>query len=163
MLFLDAGIFTSERIGAVANFERRTKKGIAAIAACESIVTPSYLPEFIAAQGSQAAVFSLDLRNARPIVACPEWRDASPLEIVAQVVGIGFRRLIVLDLVAVGLNGGPITSGLCQQFRAAFPDLEIISGGGVRNEKDIELLCQAGCDRVLVASALHDGRINAVR
>ena len=38
---------------------------------------------------------------------------------------------------------------------------EVISGGGVRNWADIQSLDAAGCDGVLVASALHAGEFRA--
>ena len=39
------------------------------------------------------------------------------------------------------------------------PDVELVAGGGIRGVEDLLRLAEAGCDAVLVASALHDGRI----
>ena len=33
--------------------------------------------------------------------------------------------------------------------------MELISGGGVRHVADLKMLFDAGCDRVLVATAMH--------
>lgn len=160
-LLIDAGISNSERIQRFASFCRQSKEQIAVVAACESIDDTGLLHEILEVYGTQGSVFSLDLQNGRTIAKCREWEQASPLELVTDVVEIGFRRAIVLDLAAVGRNAGPVTLDLCRQVRAAYPDIEIISGGGVRNKSDVDLLCEAGCDRVLVASALHDGQIGA--
>jgi uncharacterized protein related to proFAR isomerase len=37
----------------------------------------------------------------------------------------------------------------------------LLAGGGVRGEGDLRGLADAGCDGVLVASALLDGRLDA--
>ena len=68
--------------------------------------------------------------------------------------------MVVLDLAAVGVNEGPAVTELCASLREAHPHLELISGGGARGLSDIESLGMAGCDSVLVASALHDGRLS---
>lgn len=160
-LIIDAGIAADVRIRRLADFRRQTKRKIDIVAAGESVVEAKQLREVIEVHGEESAIFSLDLRNAQPITARRDWQAALPFEIVVEIVELGFQRLIVLDLAAVGCDAGPATLDLCRQVRAAFPGIEIISGGGVRNDQDVDLLCDAGCDRVLVASALHDGRIRA--
>jgi phosphoribosylformimino-5-aminoimidazole carboxamide ribotide isomerase len=44
---------------------------------------------------------------------------------------------------------------------AAFPDLELLAGGGVRNANDLRTLQRAGAAGALVATALHGGVIGA--
>ena len=64
--------------------------------------------------------------------------------------------MIVLDLAGVGAEAGVPTIPLCQRLRAVHgPEIEIITGGGVRNADDLRALEAAGVDGVLVASALH--------
>jgi phosphoribosylformimino-5-aminoimidazole carboxamide ribotide isomerase len=50
---------------------------------------------------------------------------------------------------------------LCRELRGVYPQLELLTGGGVRNVGDLRQLVASGCDAVLVASALHDGRLSA--
>jgi phosphoribosylformimino-5-aminoimidazole carboxamide ribotide isomerase len=50
---------------------------------------------------------------------------------------------------------------VCERIRKRFPDLELISGGGVRNQDDVNRLAAVGVNGVLVASALHDGSIGS--
>ena len=69
------------------------------------------------------------------------------------------QRLEVVDLAGVGVGQGVPTLDLCRRLRAAYPKLELISGGGVRGVDDLKALRDAGCDAALVASALHDGRL----
>jgi phosphoribosylformimino-5-aminoimidazole carboxamide ribotide isomerase len=104
-------------------------------------------------------VFSLDLVAGVPRAASPQWRHYSPLEIAADVVAAGIRRLIVLDVAAVGVDQGCPSLPLCRQLRDRYPKLELTSGGGVRDDNDLSQLAAAGCNVALVASALHNGRI----
>jgi phosphoribosylformimino-5-aminoimidazole carboxamide ribotide isomerase len=54
---------------------------------------------------------------------------------------------------------GTGTVELCQLLRQRYPHVELIGGGGIRSIDEVRRLTNAGFDRVLVASALHDGRI----
>jgi phosphoribosylformimino-5-aminoimidazole carboxamide ribotide isomerase len=67
--------------------------------------------------------------------------------------------MIVLDLAQVGVGAGVATGNLCRQLRQRFAGLRLITGGGVRHEEDLTELAALGIDGVLVASALHDGRL----
>lgn len=66
-----------------------------------------------------------------------------------------FAGAVILDLAGVGRKSGPITGTLCQQIRRWSPQWALYSGGGVRSLDDIRSLVDAGCDRCLVATALH--------
>jgi phosphoribosylformimino-5-aminoimidazole carboxamide ribotide isomerase len=48
---------------------------------------------------------------------------------------------------------------LCARLTAVHPDLELIAGGGVRDPGDLHRLRDCGVGMVLIASALHDGRL----
>ena len=71
----------------------------------------------------------------------------------------GVKRMIVLDLADVGVHQGPRTEVLCRRLRHQHPDLELTAGGGVRGPDDLNRLKECGVNLVLVASALHDGRL----
>ncbi|WP_417850788.1 HisA/HisF-related TIM barrel protein [Thalassoglobus sp.] len=107
--------------------------------------------------GREQTVFSLDLKNGKPL----EKRDQSrpPLEIVNEAISVGVQKIIVLDLAGVGTSQGLSTVELCQQIRSAYSDVEIISGGGVRSLSDLTPLTDCNVNGVLIASALHDGHI----
>ena len=83
--------------------------------------------------------------------------------IAAEVLDLGVRRLIVLDLADVGTNQGPSTIPLLCRLRRLSDALELIAGGGVRDREDLQRLQDAGCDGALIASALHDGRVGLER
>ena len=70
----------------------------------------------------------------------------------------GLREAIVLDLARVGSGEGPDVA-LIAELHAAFPDLELLAGGGVRDVDDLRALDGAGAAGALVATALHRGVI----
>ena len=124
----------------------------------ETVQGPAELAEIVRALGDRV-VFSLDLREGKPLGERRVWEGDSALSIAVQAVRLGVRRLLVLDLARVGLGAGVGTSELCAHLSAAAPDVEISAGGGVRDRADLETLRFCGVRRVLVASALHDGRL----
>lgn len=75
------------------------------------------------------------------------------------------RRVVVMELACVGVGGGPALERLDQiaaRVRAARrADIAIYAAGGVRDGADLRTLAGRGVHGVLLASALHDGRIDA--
>jgi len=69
-------------------------------------------------------------------------------------------KVIAMNLDRVGSGEGPDT-GLIDEIRRAAPNRQIIAAGGVRDGQDLERLAASGVTAVLVATALHDGRIDA--
>ena len=68
--------------------------------------------------------------------------------------------MIVIDLMRVGTSVG-LDLNLIRRLRAAVPAVTLLAGGGVRGKEDLSRLADTGCDGVLVATALHDGRLSA--
>ena len=155
-IWLDAGLYDKEHarllLTRVPNdwFQR-------IIIGLESLRDRRDLPPLVDVLGQERTVFSLDLWDGKPLTHIAPWQDGNPIDIMVDVAKAGIESVIVLDLVAVGSRGGPSTSAVCRALRQAHPQLEIVSGGGVRNLDDTRSLLDAGCDRVMVASALHDG------
>ena len=118
------------------------------------------LEAIVARIGSARVVFSLDLRDGAPLVRPGASHGGSPLELARRAVAAGVRALIVLDLAHVGTGAG-VDLGLLRQVRRALPDVELLAGGGVAGPADLARLAAAACDAVLVATALHDGRLTA--
>ena len=130
------------------------------IVGLESIAAPGLLVECLQLIGPERAIFSLDLQQGRPIDPQSAWPQ-DPAEIAALAVDVGFKTLVVLDLAGVGVGQGLSTLPLCRQLSESLPQIEWISGGGVRDQRDLESMTEHGLAGALVASALHDGRISA--
>ena len=103
-------------------------------------------------------IFSLDLQDGKVIAKSPEMASATPVEMVSRAWKAGVRDLIVLDLRNVGTNCGATTEELVREIVQELPEARIVSGGGIRDREDAQKLLSAGCQNVLVASAIHDCR-----
>ena len=127
----------------------------------ETLASPRAFREIIQAFDPRRFIFSLDLKQGQ-ILANPAWKEQANTaeEIADDVLQSGITRLILLDLSRVGMESGTGTESLGNHLRKRYPDLELIVGGGIRNQTEIEEYEKRGMWGVLVASALHDGRIN---
>lgn len=155
-LWVDAGLRHAGNAAAL------LQVGVAGIiAGLETLASPQELALLGAQAGWERVLFSLDLKEGRPLTLNPAWRSSEPVGIAGQAVELGVQRLIVLDLARVGMSGGPATEDLCLHLSAAHPGLELIAGGGVRHVDDLLRLQHCEVRAALVASALHDGRLTA--
>ena len=153
-LMVDAGVQDQERA------ERLVESGVSRVVlALESLPDPAVLDRLLCAIGQDRLVFSLDLRAGEPLGPRVAWGFASGLEIAERVVCSGVRQMIVLDLAHVGTGSGPGTVPLCCQILDRHPTVELICGGGVRDVADLHRLGTTPIAGVLVATALHQGRI----
>jgi len=153
-LWVDAGVRAREQAAALAD------QGIEGIVVgLETVPGPETLAALCQEFGSDRTIFSLDLKGGQPLGAASAWRASDAWGIALQAVELGVRRLIVLDLERVGMGAGAGTEELCGSLAQRFPLLEIVAGGGVRDQGDLGRLESCGVQAALVASALHDGRL----
>jgi phosphoribosylformimino-5-aminoimidazole carboxamide ribotide isomerase len=153
-LWLDAGV------SSIDGARHALELGAAGvIVGLETLPSFDALASICAAVGGDRVVFSLDLRNGEPVVAAAaSVRHESVPVIAARAAASGAGSVIVIDLARVG-GGEGLDLALIARVRAAVPGRPLLAGGGVRNLDDVRRLADAGCDGVLVASALHDGRL----
>jgi phosphoribosylformimino-5-aminoimidazole carboxamide ribotide isomerase len=104
------------------------------------------------------AVLSVDLRDGSVLSRDPRLAGLPALDALARLNRPELREVIVLDLARVGTSAGPDVE-LIAQLHAAFPDLDLLAGGGVRDVEDLHALRDAGAAGALVATALHAGVI----
>ena len=102
------------------------------------------------------AVLSVDLRDGRTLSRDPRLAGLPALDAVARLQRPGLHEVIVLDLARVGTGTGPDVDAIAQ-IHAAFPELELLAGGGVRDAADMRALAGAGAAGALVGTALHRG------
>jgi phosphoribosylformimino-5-aminoimidazole carboxamide ribotide isomerase len=95
---------------------------------------------------------SLDLKNGRVI---PSGRD--PVEMLRQANIWKFGGCILLNIGAVGTESG-LNREMLETMRAAY-HRKLFWGGGVASIADIEMLCDAGFDGAIIATALHNKKI----
>jgi phosphoribosylformimino-5-aminoimidazole carboxamide ribotide isomerase len=125
----------------------------------ETLAGPEELAQCCRTLGSERVMFSLDLNQGKPLGAATAWQAADAWSIAGEAICLGARRLLILDLACIGLSGGTGTDQLCRRLAAVHPGVELAAGGGVRDVADLRSLKDCGVRAVLMASALHDGRL----
>jgi phosphoribosylformimino-5-aminoimidazole carboxamide ribotide isomerase len=151
-LWIDAGVRDLERVKRIADAADGVVVGL------ETVRGPAVLAEACAVFGKRI-IFSLDLKEGKPLSEASVWGTSDAAAIADRAVALGVRRIIVLDLVRVGVGGGAGTEELCARLTAAHPGVQVIAGGGVGGAEDLRRLAACGVRTALVASALHDGRL----
>jgi phosphoribosylformimino-5-aminoimidazole carboxamide ribotide isomerase len=112
--------------------------------------------------GADRVAFSLDLRDGAPLASADALRAMTPRELARRAVDAGAETVIVLDLAKVGGLGGT-DDAMMRDLRAALPGVDLIAGGGVRHQADLDRLAAAGANGALVATAVHRGVIGRDR
>jgi len=95
---------------------------------------------------------SIDIKGGRVI---PSGRD--PVDMIRQANGWRFEGCIILNIGAVGTENG-LNRETLETMRAAY-HRKLFWGGGVASTADIEMLCDAGFDGAIIATALHHEKI----
>ncbi len=153
VLWVDAGIrYCTELPQVAATGVQRIVVGL------ETILGPQELA-LCSCELGERLVFSLDLKEGRPLGAPCFWESSDVLGIAAEAIDLGVRRILVLDLARVGERQGTGTEELCAALAARHGGVELVAGGGIRGLDDLRRLQACGVCAALVASALHDGSL----
>jgi phosphoribosylformimino-5-aminoimidazole carboxamide ribotide isomerase len=127
------------------------------IAALETLPAPKVLAE-ICRYTRLSTIFSLDLHSGQPLRASDSWK-ADVWSILEQAIEAGTRAVLLLDLARIGMRAGTGTEELVARLAKAYPQVEIIAGGGIRNAHDLQGIEMLGVSSALMATALHDGSL----
>lgn len=157
-IWLDAGYGSLSQLAALAEFGQETNL-FRPVLGLESLTSLELVTTAIQRFGRKSVALSLDLRRGRPICGYAGWSGYSSIEIVDAAFETGIENLIVLDLADVGVSKGVSTLALLEVIRTRYPDLALITGGGIRDIQDLERLSNLGIDAALVATALHQGSL----
>jgi HisA/HisF family protein len=122
----------------------------------ETLPRLEVLHAIVSRLGADRVAFSLDLRDGVPLAGAEELRAMTPRDLARRAVDAGVETVIVLDLARVGGLGG-FDEAMLRELRAALPGVDLIAGGGVRGQADLDRLAAAGANGALVATALHRG------
>jgi phosphoribosylformimino-5-aminoimidazole carboxamide ribotide isomerase len=115
----------------------------------EAQASPATLHELRKSPFGDRVVLSLDFRGVRFLGSADLLQPA-----------LWPRRVIAMTLARVGSGQGP-DIGRLERILADADDRQVYAAGGVRDATDLDRLARLGATGVLVASALHDGRIGA--
>jgi phosphoribosylformimino-5-aminoimidazole carboxamide ribotide isomerase len=152
-LMVDAGVSSIEQA------ERLLKSGVSKlIIGTETLLTMAFIAEAVEHFGSEHVVVSLDLKDRRVITKTGVDASLDPLHLLCEFEKMGVLEVVVLDLVRVGSGEGVETSFLKRAINET--NLSVYTGGGVRNIADLIELKVLGVTGVLVATALHRGKLS---
>jgi len=124
----------------------------------ETLPSTSLVAEAIRLFGSEKIMVSLDLRGDRVISGFELGALEDPVALLREFQEAGVSQIIVLDLARVGSGEGVNMSLLKEVLRNS--KAKVFVGGGVRDVKDLVALKDLGVFGVLVATALHSGKIS---
>jgi phosphoribosylformimino-5-aminoimidazole carboxamide ribotide isomerase len=151
-LMVDAGVTSLERAQIL--LESNVAK---LIIGTETLQTKIFVAQAIKQFGSDRVVVSLDLKAGKVISKKGFDGCSDALCLLKEFKAMGVSEVIVLDLAKVGSGEGVDVGFLKKVIDEVRVDVYI--GGGVRNLKDLVELKAAGVSGVLVATALHTGKI----
>jgi phosphoribosylformimino-5-aminoimidazole carboxamide ribotide isomerase len=126
----------------------------------ETLHTWSLLKELPARVDRNRLTFSLDLCAGSILSRCPDLNTLSPWEVLDHVRSAGWQEILVLDLRRVGSEDGA-DSTMAAKIRMRFPDISLLLGGGIADPAELAELKALGVTGVLLATALHQGKIVA--
>jgi phosphoribosylformimino-5-aminoimidazole carboxamide ribotide isomerase len=95
---------------------------------------------------------SVDVKDNRVIPS-----GENPVDFLSTAGRWDFEGCILLNVSSVGTEEG-VNSVELEKMRTAYNG-ELFYGGGVKNTEDLEILCRAGFDGAIIATALHRGAV----
>ena len=152
-LMVDAGIDTLKKAESV--LESQVSK---VIIGTETLPSISLVAEAIRLFGNDRVVVSLDLMGERVISGFRLGALKDPVAFLREFQEAGVSQIIVLDLARVGSGEGVNVPFLREVLRNM--KVNVYVGGGVRDIKDLVELKGVGVFGVLIATALHSGKIS---
>ena len=124
----------------------------------ETLTNINFVEEAIKCLGRERVVVSLDLVDGEVASKFELGKFRDPVTLSREFQEMGVAKIIMLDLARVGSGEGvnlPILKNVMRNIV-----INVIVGGGVRDVKDLVELQNLGVFGVLLATALHSGRIS---
>jgi len=139
-IWLDAGITSEIDIQLYAEIE-----GLKLVIGSETLTTLDLLDSYL----NQSMILSIDRRNGRVLGH----------QQLMQRDALWTQKTIVMDLDVIGADKGPSYDWL-KSLMQKRQDIAWYAAGGVRNQADLEKLQETKAAGVLIASALHTGKLD---
>jgi phosphoribosylformimino-5-aminoimidazole carboxamide ribotide isomerase len=152
-LMVDAGVTDLETA------QKLLDSGVSKIVVgTETLRSKSFVGEAVSLFGSERVIVSLDLKGDKVLVKLGFDGCREPVCLLREFKEMGVSGVIVLDLARVGSGEGVNVDFLKEVFEQVAVDVFV--GGGVRDIEDLVELKNLGVSGVLVATALHSGKIS---
>lgn len=124
----------------------------------ETLTDLNFVKTAVTQFGNEKIVVSLDLKTGKVQSKSKDIQAMTPLSFARELQSLEVSELIVLDLTKVGSSEG-VDFTLLQDMVDSLT-LKVLVGGGVRDTNDLTALINIGIYGVLLATALHSGRVS---
>jgi len=152
-LMVDAGVTDLETA------EKLLDSGVSkVVVGTETLLSKSFVGEAVRLFGSEHLIVSLDLKGDKVLIKLGFDGCKEPVCLLREFKEMGVSGVIVLDLTRVGSSEG-VNVDFLEKVLEAVP-MDVFVGGGVRDINDLVELEKLGVSGVLVATALHSGKIS---
>ena len=125
------------------------------VLATETLESFEEIPKVINDYKAQVMA-SIDIKSGQ-VIAESDSMQVPLAELIRKFEDKGASEIIILSLDRVGTERGPDLESL--KLALQCKSMPILVGGGVRDIKDVHLLCAQGAAGILVSTALHKGII----
>lgn len=155
-LMVDAGVST------VADAEKLLKFGVTKIVVgTESLPALDTVNQLIKTFGENRVLVSIDLKGGKVMSVSETVGSLSAVQLAQALQKRGVAQIILLDLDRVGTERGANLRVLEAVLRKT--KLEVLVGGGIKGFEELTKLKTLGASGVLVATALHNGKLKIDR
>jgi phosphoribosylformimino-5-aminoimidazole carboxamide ribotide isomerase len=123
----------------------------------ETLTNLTFINETLQEFGHEHVIVSLDLKNGAVLSKSTAIQAMPVLSSAIELDRLGVAELIVLDLARVGSSEGvdvELLGDLTKKVK-----LKVLVGGGIRDLADLNAIKEVDVDGVLLATALHTGKI----
>jgi len=124
----------------------------------ETLSSKNFVGEAVRLFGSERVTVSLDLKGGKILTKSEFEGSTNPLRLLGEFQDLDVIEVIILDLARVG-SGEGVDLDFLKKIQAEV-QFDLIVGGGIRDIKDLVKLDELGVSGVLVATALHSGKIS---
>lgn len=128
-----------------------------------AISNPAMVKYWMSEFGAEKFCLALDVQiddTGTPRPALRGWQDASEKtlwEVIDGYAGTGFKTLLVTDIAKDGALQGANT-GLYQDILTKYPELDLITSGGVGSLQDVQDLKALNPYGVIIGKALYENK-----
>lgn len=150
-LWLDAGFADADAAAALLATLGLPARCVVPVLASEALRSPQAYARSFSPAPRDDLLLSLDRRDGLPLDAAGCWSQPAHWP----------TRVIAMTLEQVGTRAGPDVHTL-GALRALHPTAQLYGAGGVRNASDLARARDAGASGWLVATALHERRLDTM-
>jgi phosphoribosylformimino-5-aminoimidazole carboxamide ribotide isomerase len=124
----------------------------------ETLLDVNFIREAVEALGKGKVVVSLDIMDGKVLDKLNSAGKLQPMDLLRAVQKMGVNQVILLDLSRVGSGEGVNMPLLKEALK--YLNIKVFVGGGIRDLRDLVALKDLGVSGVLLATALHTGKIS---